>query len=372
MARCEIRRELRRSQHRESSLTLSTDTSRGCLILVPACYAKRMSAARAHALRFYGAVTIGMLAVIVGTVLGRRFREPDSAVAAPRSLVADVADWCPEGLEPITGGCFAPAVATARPHGLLIYLHGRYAPESVNEERERQMRVARLGTARGYAVLALRGLQGQCTDPELATWWCWPSNERNVADGKAFVTRFEGALAEAERRAGKGRRLLLGFSNGGYFAALIAPRALLALDAVAIAHGGPVEPMRPVGQKPPLLLIDADDDPSGPEMDRLEAALTRESWPHAMVAREGGHALPDWDVEMALAFFDRTRIEQLPLSPPLAARARRLAPPPDAAGLPDEPQAAAPPAEEAAAPPALPASTESPTPATATDPAPSE
>ncbi len=291
------------------------------------CYESGVSAARAHALRFYVSVAVVVSAVVIGVVLGARYRRSGATRAADAPLAADVADWCPPGLDPIAGGgCFAPAPVGAPARGLIIYLHGRYGADGVNDERERQQRVARLGGARGYHVLALRGAQGQCSDPQLATWWCWPSNERNVDDGPRFIARAAPAIAEAERRAGPGRRLLLGFSNGGYFAALIASRALLPLDAVAIAHAGPVEPMRPVGKTPPVLLIDADDDPSGPEMDRLEAALSRESWPHAMVAREGGHALPEWDVTMALTFFDRTRTESLPLSPPLSSRARRIHP----------------------------------------------
>ena len=298
-----------------------------------------VSAARAHAFRFYGAVALIVAAVVVALVLGGRSRTlPALRGASAAPLDVDVADWCPQGFEPLAGGgCYAAPAAAAGPlRGLILYLHGRYAPEAAPEEDERRMRVARLGSARGYAVLALRGLQGQCGDPQLATWWCWPSNEKKLADGPAFVARFERALAEAERRTGKTRRLLLGFSNGGYFAAMIAPRALLPVDAVAIAHAGPVAPMHPVGATPPILLIDADDDPSGPEMDRLDSELTHETWPHAMVAREGGHALPDWDVEMALTFFDRVRSEPLPLLPPLSTRARRMHPPPDAASPPAE------------------------------------
>ena len=292
-------------------------------------YAGWVSDSRAHATRFYGAVALGVVAIAIAVmVTGVGSREGKRGLARAAPLATDIADWCPEGLEPIAGGCFAPALPTAQPRGLLVYLHGRYAPEGQNEERERQTRVARMGAARGYAVLALRGLQGQCTDPPLATWWCWPSNERNASDGAAFVLRWDAALREAERRGGRGRRVLLGFSNGGYFAALIASRALLPLDAIAIAHAGPVQPMHPVGRAAPMLLIDADDDPSGPEMDHLEADLTREAWPHAMVAREGGHALPEWDVEMALTFFDRTRTDALPLSPPLSVRPRRIHPPP--------------------------------------------
>ena len=43
-----------------------------------------------------------------------------------------------------------------------------------------------------------------------------------------------------------------------------------------------------------------------------------------MVAREGGHALPDWDIEIAMTFFARTRTEKIPLAPPLANRSHHL------------------------------------------------
>jgi predicted esterase len=285
--------------------------------------------AHTHAVRFYVAVALGVLAVSTGVLIEGRARDLRAASAGEPGGAAEgaIVKWCAAGLEAIPGGgCFALAPErTARaggktppPPALLVYLHGRYAPETEAEELERQARVARMGTARGYSVLALRGKQGQCTDPQLATWWCWPSNERNAADGPAFVASWSTALAEAERRARPRRRVLLGFSNGGYFASLIAARALLPLDAVTVAHAGPVAPMSPVRTKPPMLLIDADDDPSSPEILHLDSDLTREGWPHAMVIREGTHALPEWDVEMALTFFDRVHFEPMPLIPPLA------------------------------------------------------
>jgi predicted esterase len=297
-------------------------------------------AAHAHAVRFYVAVALGVLAVSAGVLLYGRSRNLGRwAVAGePGGPQGALVNWCAAGLEPIAGGgCFALAPAPAgKPAALLVYLHGRYAPETEAEEMERQARVARLGTARGYSVLTLRGKQGQCTDPTLATWWCWPSNERNATDGEAFVASWGAALAEAERRARPARRVLLGFSNGGYFASLIASRGLLPLDAVTVAHAGPVAPMTPVRSKPPMLLIDADDDPSSPEVLHLDADLTRETWPHAMVIREGTHALPEWDVEMALTFFDRVRTEALPLTPPLAPQ--RPPHPHDAGGVVPDPE----------------------------------
>ena len=287
-----------------------------------------MSSAREHEIKVIAAVALGVLAVVVAAVLGWPRGGPRRApgVEAPVDAAAPAA-WCPAPYEPIPDdGCLALPAAKPVKKGLIVYLHGRHPPEQVPDEDERRARVGKLGTARGYAVLALRGRQGECLDPRLAAWWCWPSSERNTGDGPAYASRIDAAVAQAEERAGKGRRLLLGFSNGAYFAAMIARSALSPFDAIAIAHGGPVEPMHPTGKAPPLLLIDADDDPSGPEMDRLEADLSKEQWPHAMVAREGGHQLPEWDIEMALTFFDRTAVERLPFSPPLSSRARRLHP----------------------------------------------
>ncbi len=129
-------------------------------------------------------------------------------------------------------------------------------------------------------------------------------------------------MAAARTRIGPGPTNLLGFSNGAYFATLIATRALGGFDAIAIAHGGPVPPTHAAGATPPLLLITADDDLSDGEMRQLDAELTRERWAHELVSREGGHELPEWDVNIALTFFTRTRKERL-LAPPLARAERR-------------------------------------------------
>ncbi|MBX3187690.1 MAG: hypothetical protein KF819_11770 [Labilithrix sp.] len=271
--------------------------------------------------RFYVAVALGVAAVSAAVLL-RQPRPSSGGVEPPPGAIVR---WCADGLAPIPGGgCFA-APAEIKPNAtpLVVYLHGRHAPVNVGDELERQTRVARLATARGYAVLALRGAQGQCSDPAYAAFWCWPSNERNASDGAAFVARWSDALRAAEAKIGRERRVLLGFSNGGYFAALIASRELMSFDAVAVAHAGPVMPMRPSSPSPPpMLLVTAEDDSANPEMLRLDAELTREGWLHATVEREGGHALTEWDVETALTFFDRTRAESLPLTPPLATRSR--------------------------------------------------
>jgi len=228
--------------------------------------------------------------------------------------------FCADGLETIAdGACFA---AHEGARALVVYLHGRYAPASEREELDRQARVARLATTRGFAVLALRGVQGECATTELADWFCWPSNSRNASDAPAFVARMAPLLDGAKKRVGaRAPTYLLGFSNGAYFASILAERALVPFDAIVIAHGGPLDATNnDPPRATPILLVTADDDPSDDEMQALDRELSRRKWPHDMIAREGGHALPDWDISMALAFFDRSRTESLPLEPPLARR----------------------------------------------------
>ena len=276
------------------------------------------------------AAIVGATLVVVGFLVAftthrGRTATPERPASTPEEAAtvdAGIIAWCAEGLEPIVGGgCFAPATADAGEPMMLVYLHGMYPPASASEELDRQSRLAKAATAQGFSVLALRGRQGQCAGEEVIDYWCWPSNERVVAAGQGFVDAWGAALVEAERRAGRGKHYLLGFSNGGYFAALIATRALMPFDAIAIAHAGPVEPVRPMGPKVPLLLVTADGDPSTASMMLLDTELTSASWPHAIVTRDGSHSLTDGDIAFALTFFLRTPHEPFPLAPPLSSRA---------------------------------------------------
>jgi predicted esterase len=238
-------------------------------------------------------------------------------VPEPMQPVDAPADWCASGYEPIAGGCLALSESNQTPQPLLVYLHGRYARDAATDEVDRQRRLGAAATARGFAVLAVRGRLGECTAAELSQWFCWPSNEHNAAGAGAVVSTWAGVLAEAHRRARSKTRYVLGFSNGGYFAGLIATHALLDADAFVIAHGGPVEPVHATRGMPPLLLLSADDDVAQDDMLHLDEELTREHWVHDSYARGGAHGLTDQDIDAALTFFTRAH-ETLPLDPPLA------------------------------------------------------
>lgn len=256
-----------------------------------------------------GLVIAGAVSVVLaGIALANRNGAPRAAVLPPADAgrLAPV-PFCASGLEHVPGeGCYAASTKPA-PRPLLVYLHGLHTDATMGEELERQARVARIATAKGFDVLALRGRLGVCE--RLPEDYCWPSNERVADRGPSTVAAWEPALAAARARGGGGPRYLLGFSNGGYFAALVATRALVAFDAIAVAHGGPVEPTQARGAKPPMLLLMAEDDAAYGEMMRLATGLAREKWPHASVAREGGHALTESDVTNAVTFFARASAE---------------------------------------------------------------
>jgi dienelactone hydrolase len=224
--------------------------------------------------------------------------------------LASAEPWCAPGLDAIGGGgCLATPEGAALPMPLVVYLHGMYDQATPQDELDRQRRVAARATAAGYAVLALRSSLAACHPdlPEYATRYCWPSNEKVADRAAAFVDGWNEAMRAAEGRVGQGPRFVLGFSSGGYFAGLLAVRALFPGDAFVVAHAGPVEPVKPYGRKAPILLLSADDDVSQDGMVKLDAELSREVWPHAHAARGGGHALTDWDIESALTFFTDIR-----------------------------------------------------------------
>jgi dienelactone hydrolase len=282
------------------------------------------------------AMTSGMLllggAVLVATSIGVVVHVRTGEPQAPQQPQAEpeedagagVIAWCAEGLLPISGGgCFAsPTDAKGAP--LILYLHGIYDEHADADELDRQRRVAKFATQQGFAVLALRGLEGGCgAEPELATKFCWPSNERTAARGPEAVSRWTPSLRAASTRGATGMRYVLGFSNGGFFAGLLAVRGWFDADAFAIANAGPVEPVHALGTKPPLLLMSADDDASREGMIRFDDELTRDGWAHENYSRAGVHELTDDEIDAALTFFVRLRSEKLPLDPPLSTHQPR-------------------------------------------------
>lgn len=241
-----------------------------------------------------------------------RAADPSPSLNSPTKGAA-LPITCGEGLEAITSdACFAPPAHDSGrpapgPAPLLLYLHGLYQPEAMREELDRQTRVAKRASARGYAVLALRGPLGACdTRGDHRGWFCWPSNEQVSGHGAEVVASWKEPLARARARVGHGKTFVLGFSNGAYFAALMAVRDLFPASAYVIAQGGPVEPVHALGNRAPILLLSTNEEAPivHAEMDRFGSELASDGWSFVQEERTGGHELNEQDVAAALDFFD--------------------------------------------------------------------
>jgi len=214
---------------------------------------------------------------------------------------------CGEGLLPLGEACFAAPRGADETTPVVIYLHGMFPSDYPEQSLQAQRELAAVTTARGFALLVPRGRLGLCDfRPELRRWYCWPSTARAAPLAGEIALEWEPLWRALDDRLGKPdkprRRFVLGYSNGGFFAALLAARGDVPFDGYAIAHAGPVEPawFDPAGPAP-VLLLSAEG--QSPLMESLHARLGEAGWAHEYRVRPGPNALTDRDIEDALAFF---------------------------------------------------------------------
>lgn len=211
-------------------------------------------------------------------------------------------------LMPLAEGAYHAAPPVAGP-SVVIFLHGMYGPEGEAEEREQQRMVAYAAAKHGLAVLFPRGRQGLCNwSAELADRYCWPSNVSHVDRAREVVDDLKRQLVSLRVNVPTATEppFVMGFSNGGFFAAMIAAHHLLEARAFAVLHGGPgddaaaFDPRKPK----PCLLIAADDDVwQRPKMGALHEMLGKAGWKAELRTRPGPHRLAAEDVAAAMQFF---------------------------------------------------------------------
>ena len=182
--------------------------------------------------------------------------------------------WCPDGFEVgPQDTCFAVPERTTKDTPVLVYLHGMYAGHGSPEE----WRLVRSATARGFAVVMPRGKRGLCAwKAELSDHFCWPQEIDDPAAFKHVVAEWDRVLwqVDAILEGGAHKRYVLGYSNGGFFAAYIAEHGLFPAQAYSIVNGGPLGTTAKPAKPAPMLLLAAQDDATqGPKMKELHDGL---------------------------------------------------------------------------------------------------
>jgi poly(3-hydroxybutyrate) depolymerase len=226
--------------------------------------------------------------------------------AKPAANLSASDSWCPDGFEVgPQDTCFAVPETTTKDTPVLVYLHGMYAGHGSAEE----WNLVRSATARGFAVVMPRGKRGLCAwKAELKDHFCWPQETEDPQAFKNVVAEWERVLwqVDAIMEGGNHRRYVLGFSNGGFFAAYLAEHALFPAQAYAIVGGGPLGPPSKPAKPVPVMLISAHDDKAqAPKVKELHDELGKVGWAHAFCTRPGEHPLAGPDVEASLRFFKR-------------------------------------------------------------------
>lgn len=212
--------------------------------------------------------------------------------------------WCPDGFEVgPQDTCFAVPEKTSKDTPVLIYLHGMYAGHGSADE----WNLVRSAASRGFAVVMPRGKRGLCAwKAELKDHFCWPQEVDDPQAFKNVVAEWDRVLwqVDALLETGTHKRYVLGYSNGGFFAAYIAEHGLFPAQAYAVVNGGPLEAVPKSAKPMPMMLISAQDDPSqSPKMKELHDGLNKVGWAHAFCTRPGQHPLAREDVDAALGFF---------------------------------------------------------------------
>lgn len=224
---------------------------------------------------------------------------PSAAVVAPLAN----APHCPAPFETLpSGNCFFAPVGKPQGLPLVIFLHGMTtcADDALSEGK-------RLAEASGgaFSVLAPLGRLGDCDwSEEVAGHHCWPSHPKQEAKLAVLVQRLRADLREiAGRLPGHRPPVLVGFSNGGYAATLLASRTdLLELGGLVVLNAGTSSLLGDTATLRTLLRAARGDPWHHTTMVELRETLEQSGWSPAWEERDGPHALEESDFAAVARF----------------------------------------------------------------------
>jgi predicted esterase len=237
-------------------------------------------------------VTVGGVILLMGFTLKSSCAQAMTEAREPELIAPCGQDRIAEN-----GACIAEPSGKA---GLVLFLHGKFSGEA--DVWTRTM-VAERAKRKGFSVLALYGRRGFCPwEKDPPAYMCWPAEESDAAAAAEIVATWKTLVERAEQQLGvHGRRILIGYSNGAFFAATVLLRNMTPwLDAGGILLGGSKADVQ-ASRMPSLVLVAAREDPwHFSTMAELHSKLETANWPHRYHVRSGSHALQPSDVDLVL------------------------------------------------------------------------
>lgn len=204
---------------------------------------------------------------------------------------------CPTGMTAVDEACVVRGKGP-----LVVYFHGMLpGPTDFRHVRELSLLAAE-AKRQGATLVALRGQQGLCGwSKEVSTHWCWPNDLSQRALVKPVLDRLGRVLAQLETRS---PAVFVGFSNGGYFTAMVASESDAEARGYVVLHAGNVtgEVFSPERSRPVLVLGASRDAIQLPGAKRLYAMLLEAKWPAQLEVRDGVHEVTAADARAVFEF----------------------------------------------------------------------
>ncbi len=230
--------------------------------------------------------------------------EPDAKADAATA-------WCDESLETLDDDiCYAPGkVDEDQPRTLVIFLHG-LVDAGTTWQHQQQKGFALYANRWGFAMIAPPGRAG-LGPKRKADQIGWPTSEtarEGVED--ELIASWRKARETIETRTGKKfeRVLVMGFSNGAYYASSLALRGKLEdVDGYGVFAGGSAFPGadrlgKATQSRKPVFVGVASKDSTAKDGASLVKLLKKLGWPHKSMSSKVGHVVAEKQLEAALVY----------------------------------------------------------------------
>lgn len=261
-------------------------------------------------------------------------RPGDEAETKPGARAA----WCDESLETLDDDiCYAPGkVDDEHAPTLVIFLHG-LVDANTTWQHQQQKGFALYAKRWGFSMIAPPGRAGlgpKRKDDQIG----WPTSEtarEGVED--ELIASWRKARETIEKRTGKKfeRVLVMGFSNGAYYASSLALRGKLEdADGYGIFAGGSAFPGaerlgKATKTRKPVFVGLASKDSTAKDGASLVKLLKKLGWPHKSMSNKVGHVVAEQQLEAALVYLrnekpkpEKAKAEKKPQKKPQKKKAK--------------------------------------------------
>jgi predicted esterase len=248
--------------------------------------------------------------LVVAAALGLALAMPAGARAEDEPAPEPKA-WCDASLEALDADvCYEPGTEReGEKRTLVIFLHG-LVDANTGWQHQQQKGMALAAKRWGFAMIAPPGRAGlgpKRRDDQIG----WPTSEtarEGVED--EMIASWRKARETIEARSGKKfeRVLVMGFSNGAYYASSLALRGKLDdVDGYAVFAGGSAFPGaerlgKATKTRKPVFVGIASKDSTAKDGASLAKLLKKLAWPHKSVSNKVGHLVADAQLEKAIAY----------------------------------------------------------------------